>query len=159
MLVSHVTKILLTPGLSWSIVVRQSQLTTRRLILSNAYWWIAVHAGKVVLHSLWVRGVRIEVCSARLGRNTEMYLTNPKNCHMCFAHLGASQFRILLTFVLSASIPHTEMWCPRKSISVVNNEDFFCEQYSSAFCSTSRISETLVLCSASELDQIIMSSR
>lgn len=78
-------------------------------------------------------GVRIEVCSARVGRKVEIYLTNPKNWRTCFADFGAGQFRIHLTFELSTSIPLVEMWCPRKLISVVNNEDFFCEQYSSAF--------------------------
>lgn len=56
LLASQVTKFLLSPGFLWLIIVRQSQLTTSRLMLLNVYWWIDVYGVKVVLHSLCMRG-------------------------------------------------------------------------------------------------------
>jgi hypothetical protein len=88
-----------------------------------------------------------------------MYWTSPKNCRTCLANLGAGQLRIHKTFVWSASIPYAEMWCPKKSISVVNNMDFFNEQSSCAFHNTSRTRAMFCLCSSSVLDQMIMSSK
>ena len=80
LLASQVTKILLSPGVLWLIVVRQSRLTTSHLIASKAYWWTLVQGGNSLLHSFFVSGVKIVVCSAKAGRNTAMYLTSPKNC-------------------------------------------------------------------------------
>ena len=112
----------------------------RCFMLLNAYWCTDVHCGKFVLHSFRVSRVRIAVCSANVSRNTEMYLTRPRNWRTCVAFFGAGQFRMHLTFELSASMPCVEMWWLRKSISVVNKVDFFSEQYSSAFHRASRIS-------------------
>lgn len=148
LLASQVTKILLLPGSSWLIVVRQSQPTTSALMASKVYWWFMVQGGNVVLHSFFVSSVRRVVCSANWGRNAVMYLTIPRNCRTCFADLGIGQFKICSTLLESASIPFADMWWPRKSISVAKSFDFLSEQYNWAFLSASKTSATFVLCSA-----------
>lgn len=59
---------------------------------------------------------------------------------------------------MSASIPHSEIWWPRKSISIVNRVDFLGEQYSSASLRASGTAVTLP-CSVIDKDQIIISLR
>jgi len=159
LLVSHVTNILLFLGFSWLIVVKQSLLMTRCLMLLNIAWWWQVQVGKAMLHSLQVSSMSIMVYLARVGRNNAMYLTSPRNWCICFANFGAGQLRIWRTFDWSTSIPHAKMWCPEKLISIVNSVDFFSEQYNWASLSTSRTIAMFCLCSSSVSDKMIMSSR
>lgn len=132
---------------------------TSRLIALNVYWWMLVQGGKLLLPSFLVSGIKIEVCSTKAGRKVVMYQTSPRNCQTCFTDLGAGQLRIWDTFVMSTSMPCSEMSCPRKSISVAKSVDFLGEQYSSAALSASRTTATFLQCSVIENNQMMMSSK
>ena len=75
----QVTQILLSPGSSWLIVVRQSALVTSCWIPRNAALCRLVHIGNKASHALVVSGVRTLVNSANFGRKTLIYHTNLRN--------------------------------------------------------------------------------
>src|SRR6202040_4058072 len=96
-LASQVTKILLSPGFSWSITIRQSALMTRALMASKAYWSLAVQGGKFRWASFMVNRVKMVVWSASFGRKAATYLTSPKKEQTLLAFRGTCQFRIFST--------------------------------------------------------------
>ena len=156
-LVSQVTHILLSPGASWLIVVRQSTLVTSCHIPRNTASCQHVHVGNKASHALVVSGIRTLVNSANFGRKMLIYCTNPRNTHTSFVDHGDFQLRIFSTFPASASIPQANMLCPRKLTSVRNNDIFFGEHSSLVCLKASIIILIFVLCSLIVLDQIIIS--
>jgi len=114
----HVTNILLSPTLSWSIVVRQSWLVTSLLIASNTSWWVLVQPGHSNSLDFVVQGVSKCVWSARCGKNWSRYRTNPRNECMLLVDWGTGQSKICLALDVLASTPDavlllfaTRLWC------------------------------------------------
>ena len=111
-------------GLVWSMTVRQSALTMRALMDSNANWWSADQE-KNNFMLLLVRGVRGHVWSASLGRNDAMYQTRPRKPQTSVKLVGIGQSKIFWIFDVFGSIPQVEIQCPRKSIFVRKKSHFF----------------------------------
>lgn len=77
-LASQVTQIFFLPGLSWSIVVKQSALSTRSLIHKKAASCCTVQGGNKALQDFDVNGVSMLVYSMSFGRKTLIYHTRPE---------------------------------------------------------------------------------
>ena len=153
--IAHITghKNLFFPGLVWSMTVRQSALTTRALMDSNAHWWSAVQEKCVLL----VSGVNMYVWSASLGRNDAMYQTWPKKAHTLVELVGTGQSKNFWIFDMFNLIPWAEMWCPRKSISIRKKSHFLGLQNNHTAISAFMTITMCFICSATVLDQTTMS--
>src|SRR5271168_2485592 len=65
----------------------------------------SVQGGNSLSADFVIRFASTAECSASLGRKADTYLTRPRNDWVCVAFLGLGHERILLTFLLSGSIP------------------------------------------------------
>ena len=158
-LASVITNIFISSTLLWSMIIKHSRDTTIALIVSKALWCLSVHSGNFSLQSFHVSLFSISLCMASFGRNAFRYRTRPRNCLTSFADFGVGQSSILLTFPPSASIPHWETWCPKKSISSQNSFVFLRFTCRPAFLSAFIIVLTFLMCSSTLFDHITISSR
>src|SRR5690606_20069622 len=122
-LASVVTKILLSPGFSWSMVVRQSEERTSFLISSKAREWSRVHPGQDFSLCLLVKGLRIDVHLARSGK-LPRYRTRPRNLRTSDADFGTGQLATRSTLDPSGRMPSFETTCPRNPTDSQKNLDF-----------------------------------
>ena len=88
------------------------------------------------------------MCSAKCGRKTARYLTNPKKPQTLVTKFGVSHCNIFLHLDNCGSMPHADMWWLRKSSSVKKNWDFFGFMYKCAHC---RACKTKSMCSLNYL--------
>lgn len=140
------------------MVVRQSELSTKPLIGSKVCWCSAVHSRKAQLHPSLSMGL-ILMCVRPVWARSCLCLTRPKNCCTYFAKVGAFQFSMRSILEVSTLIPFSKMWWPKKSIFIANDVNFFVEQCRWASQSACRTDVMFAWCSASELDQMMMSLR
>ena len=82
----------------------------------------------------------------------------PRKAHTSVELAGTGQSKIFWIFEVFSSIPQAEMWCPRKSISIKKKSHFFRVQNNFAVVSAFMIIPMCLMCSATVLDQITMSS-
>ena len=152
LLASVVTKILYLGNLVRSIVVKHLQLMTIDFMASKACWKQPFHVGNFFSALIVVSSVNMPVYSAR-------YLTKPRKLLASVMDFGIGQFMIWSAFLLSASIPHVLMWCPKKSISRQKKCVLSGLTYSHTSLSAFRTNPTLCSCSSIICNQITMSSK
>src|SRR5882762_6659533 len=126
---------------------------------SKASWCSAVQFGKCFWASFVVKGVNTVVWSASFGKKVATYLTSPRKDWTSVEHLGTGQFRILSTFEELSSMPHAEIWCLKKSISKRKNAHFAGFRCNLALAKAFITISMCLVCSATVLDQMTMSSK
>lgn len=135
------------------------------LTIQQGLWLIQAHGGVqrfmqgkwcCILFESGESVVLRAVCSARAGKNVEMYRTRPRKHWTFLADVGVGQLRMWQTLESSALMPLCEMVWPRKLSSVLKRLNFLEEQYSWALLRASRTRDTLYLCFASVWDQMMI---
>jgi hypothetical protein len=141
------------------MTVRHSWDTTIDFMALKASWYFCVYSRKFLLQSFHVNLDSISLCIASFGRKTFRYQTSPRNLLTSLALVSVGQSSTLANFLLSASGPRWEMWCPRKSISSQNSFVFLWLTHRQASHKASMIFLMFAICSSILFDQIMMSSR
>ena len=88
------------------------------------------------------------MCSAKCGRKTARYLTNPKKLQTLVTKFGVSHCNIFLYLDNCGSMPHADMWWLRKSSSVKKNWHFFGFMYKCACCRACKTKSMCFSCSS-----------